>query len=693
MIDFTCPSCGQFYSVEDELAGQKAQCEECGTKLIVPEIEGELDQSSVIADQPDAEPEAGVVQLKSSMDVDIPRGNVTISQFMSKHGIDGGVALADSNEPSSASELLVGKEGRKYDVGKIVAKGGMGAILNAKDLNIRRTVAMKVMLDPAEVAEPQILRFIEEAQVTGQLEHPSIVPVHELGVDGNDNVYYTMKYVKGVTLKQVLAEIADGRNATIAKYPLMHLLNIFLKACDAIAFAHEKGVIHRDLKPENIMVGEYGEELVMDWGLAKVLGADSEVRSSGFSRSGEVVAGNQSDQSDRSDRTYQAEALIESIRSDGTADVLKTMDGQVMGTPQFMAPEQALGKIDELDARADVYALGGILYNLLTLHPPIEGGDLRQILLKVTKGEITPPTTYNQSSSTGSGTSPSRKKRRRSLTPAEMSRAAAEASRKRRADGGKGPVPLPHCPGNRIPAPLSAVAMKALALDPEHRYQAVKELQADIEAYQSGFATSAEDAGLATQLLLLIKRHKTFVAAAVAVVLALVIGLAIALVQRHAAILARRDAQEQRDKAEAARDAEQRLREQAEYDAYVGRIAMIQQRLGDKAYVQAEKLLHECPERYRHWEWRRLKFLCQTSVFVLRGHENHVASARYSPDGRWIMTAGGGPEIRFWNAETGTLARTIATASSGGVRFAEFSPDGTSILSAGQHGTRVWRTE
>ncbi|MCU0728312.1 MAG: serine/threonine protein kinase, partial [Planctomycetes bacterium] len=158
-----------------------------------------------------------------------------------------------------------------------IARGGMGAIVKILDNDIRRPVAMKVILgadDPSRLD-----RFVEEAQVTGQLEHPNIVPVHELGVDAQGRVFFTMKLVKGESLQAILDRIADefeeGMTAGPARdrYPLSRLLAVFLKVCDAVAFAHSKGVIHRDLKPDNVMVGRFGEVLVMDWGLAKVTGS------------------------------------------------------------------------------------------------------------------------------------------------------------------------------------------------------------------------------------------------------------------------------------------------------------------------------------------------------------------------------------------------------------------------------------
>ncbi len=164
-------------------------------------------------------------------------------------------------------ELLAKK---RYAIGTQVARGGMGAIMHARQQTTRRDVAMKVMLESHD--EASVLRFIDEAQVTAQLEHPNIVPIYELGVDEQDQLFYTMKFVRGITLKKVLELLVAGIPETLKKYPLSALLTIFQKACDALAFAHARGVIHRDLKPENLMLGDFGEVLVMDWGLGKIIG-------------------------------------------------------------------------------------------------------------------------------------------------------------------------------------------------------------------------------------------------------------------------------------------------------------------------------------------------------------------------------------------------------------------------------------
>jgi serine/threonine protein kinase len=356
---------------------------------------------------------------------------------------------------------------KRYEVGNTIAQGGMGAVLNARQLTIERNVAMKVMLD--STSQEDLLRFISEAKVTGQLEHPNIVPVHELGIDDKEQVFYTMKYVRGITLRKVLDLLLEAQPGTLEKYPLAQLLTVFQKVCDAVAFSHSKGVIHRDLKPENFMLGDYGEVLVMDWGLAKVL---DPTRGDAANESGHSII-----------RTGLRKEL----------HAAEVQSGNVMGTPQYMAPEQAYGQHEALDTRTDIYALGAILHHLLTLRPPIEGNDPQEVLRKAARGEF----------------EPARK---------------ATAGNKR----------LPHLPGGKVPEALSAVAQKAMANRAGDRYQNIPDLQADIEAYQAGFATTAENPNALKHAMLLVKRQRlAFAGIAVILLMAAWIIVSLNLAQRR----------------------------------------------------------------------------------------------------------------------------------------------------------------
>ena len=307
--------------------------------------------------------------------------NSIISKFMNGSADDRNDGGQSSAQIESVPEKIEGDQ-HKYQLGEQLAEGGMGSILTARDLHIKRDVAMKVLLEKKRKKEDNIVRFIEEAQVTGQLEHPGIVPVYELGVNEVGEVFYTMKYIEGVTLKEIIRNIKKNDPATIIKYPLSTLLNIVQKVCDAVAYAHHKGVIHRDLKPENIMIGSFGEVSVMDWGLAKTT-ADSEIQ--GLTTIRTEMASIEEPRKKHINDFVEAKASITEISSlsdseeidslilEEDGESLRTMDGQILGTPNYMAPEQAMGQNDEINYLTDVYALGGLLYSILTLGVPITG--------------------------------------------------------------------------------------------------------------------------------------------------------------------------------------------------------------------------------------------------------------------------------------------------------------------------------
>jgi serine/threonine protein kinase/WD40 repeat protein len=362
--------------------------------------------------------------------------------------------------------------GSSYTPGREIARGGMGAILSATDQSLDREVAMKVMLVGAEQDQVARQRFVREALVLARLEHPNIVPIHEMGRNAEGQLFYTMKLVKGRTLQAILTAIKKGDAATTQHYTLDRLLAIYRKVCDAVAFAHHHRIIHRDLKPENVMVGEFGEVLVMDWGLAKHL--DDELHAKTEATQASAIEGFQE--------------LSDAQLAAGESGL--TLEGAVMGSPQYMPPEQAEGRLADIGTHSDIYSLGGILYAILTLRHPVEGRKVSDVLSKVISGEITPPTHYNASRSAGP-----------KLTGGEV----ADASKV---------VGLPHCPAGKVPASLSAVTMRAMALQPADRYADVAQIIADVEAYQGGFATSAEKANALTLVRLFIHRHKALTAAA-----------------------------------------------------------------------------------------------------------------------------------------------------------------------------------
>ena len=243
-----------------------------------------------------------------------------------------------------------------------IARGGMGAILKGHDEDLGRDLAVKVLLE-AHCNQPDLVRrFVEEAQICGQLQHPGVVPIYELGTFDDRRPYFSMKLVKGKTLGEMLLERASPRDE------LPRFLSIFEQVCQTVAYAHARGVIHRDLKPSNVMVGSFGEVQVMDWGLAKVL-----------PRGGVVDDGS-------AGRLSAQPEAISTARSG--SDVDNSVAGSVLGTPSYMAPEQARGEITRVDGRADVFALGAILCEILAGQPPFTGRTSGEILQKAAAAEL-----------------------------------------------------------------------------------------------------------------------------------------------------------------------------------------------------------------------------------------------------------------------------------------------------------------
>lgn len=258
----------------------------------------------------------------------------------------------------------------RYITQKELGRGAMGVINVVFDQDLKRISAMKVIQPQLIEMDRRFGAFITEARLTAQLEHPNIVPIHEMGmVEATGTPYYTMKLVEGEPLSNIIEKLKTNDPAYLAKYNRHALLNIFRSLCHAIAYAHARDVIHRDIKPENVMIGRFGEVLVMDWGIAKYLQDE--------------------------DAPVAAEKTGEPLSSSVVKDILKTQDGMIKGSPAYMSPEQAFGEVEAVDKRTDIFLLGSTLYHLFTYCAPYEGTDIMQIVELAERCDVPRPNQRN----------------------------------------------------------------------------------------------------------------------------------------------------------------------------------------------------------------------------------------------------------------------------------------------------------
>lgn len=279
-----------------------------------------------------------------------------------------------------------------------LAKGGSAILQTCRDSNLGRTVVMKTLHPHLAQSDYMKSRFLREARVTAQLQHPATVPVYEIGHDLEGRLYFTMKKVEGDTLREILDKQSLGDPQTIATYNLDRMLGTIIQVCNALSYAHVHGVVHRDVKPENILIGSYGEVILLDWGVAKVWAND-----------------------DPELKEVEHEILTDA--------------GQRPGTPLYMSPEQIRGGGDDIDARTDVYGIGAVLYEILTLKEPHRGENIGETFEMILKEATVPPEERT--------------------------------------------------PKRQIPKRLSAIAMKALQKDPAERFQTMQELIEALRDFRS----------------------------------------------------------------------------------------------------------------------------------------------------------------------------------------------------------------
>jgi len=504
--------------------------------------------------------------------------------------------------------------GTRYLLRNEIARGGMGVVMRVWDEDLRRNLAMKVMIGRSrgttesgtpDVDEEKLNRFLEEAQITGQLDHPGVVPVHDLGLDPKGRCYFTMRLVRGRELKEVLDLAREKKEG----WTTTRVLGLILKVCEAMAFAHSKGVVHRDLKPSNVMVGRFGETYVMDWGLARVLGrADTH------------------DIRIKPVEDPSAVSLVRTIRKDESMNnpdsPLVTMDGDVVGTPSFMAPEQAQGKLEEVGPRSDVYSLGAILYYMLTGRAPyVKPGErvsAHTVLTRVLEGP-----------------------------PAPVGKLARD-----------------------VPGELVAICEKAMAREAGRRYASMLEVADDILAFQENRVVRAYEGGSVAEFRKWVVRNRGM-AAALAGMILVAFGSVVAFgVQQRRQVEAISEQQEQTQLAKAEAEANLRKAEDNEKRAQENlTLAIERQKEADEnaaAALESEQLakrssymanvlaadfslrldsaaaartrLAATDPALRGWEWDHLSLVADSSLRTFDLDHFELDDLRLDPEGKRLYT-------------------------------------------------------
>lgn len=487
---------------------------------------------------------------------------------------EGSAEKASSGTTAAAPPAASWVPGGRYRVEGVVARGGMGVIYAVRDRELDRVVAMKVIGTGVGAGGPVPLdelppawvdRFVEEARVTAQLDHPGVVPVHEIGLDPEGRLYFAMKLVKGRSLGSIF-KLAREKGE---EWNLTRAVGALVRAAQAVAHAHEQGVIHRDLKPDNIMVGRLGEVYVMDWGVARAADRRDvhEVRPAtpGPGRDGRRAVDAIQGEPPRTERPTGDSPLV-------------TRDGTVLGTPAYMSPEHAEGRVEDLGPASDVYSLGAVLYELLAGHAPY-----------VPAG------------------------------PRPSARAVLEAIR-------HGPPPAIGSLARAMPAELVAICTKAMQRDPRQRYANAGELAEDLEAWLDGRVVRAHRTGALAELKAWILRNRLAAFSQAAGVSLLVGGLLAVITLQN---------QSTRRISSVLEQLETRNRELAEA-VYAGAVANASSALADHDYETAQDLLAGCDPELRHWEWHHLDCAVPATRLIVEAGPAGGARAVLSRDSDWL---------------------------------------------------------